>query len=405
MFELILNVTERCDRACGYCRVPKSGRSMSWDTACRALGEAEGQPLPSVGFYGGEPLIEAELVIRAMGRAMSTLNRPVFTLTTNGRHLDEGLLDRMEGAPIDISLSHDGMRQGSTRPSPGIDALADADRAARALLEYKPASLAMCTYRPQDVPGLRRDVEHLAGLGFKRISLNPDLYSSGWDFDELESELIGIMDDFPGAAVPSGSEPCVCTSRAGRTLFVDTDGTYYPCLAHKGRRDLAIGDAEHGVDRCARDSVLARSAMIPERCVGCEHYSRCMVGCGCARLISTGGLEGVSDDLCAYERMLFGLRTDGCRGEGIFHGCAISDDAVQSMHKDGEGSLLHGNGFRARNAFLSARQGLYRFRPSPEGEVRGFKEPVRLKAEPILGPGLVWRAWGPGPPHHLIEAR
>ena len=301
--DIILNLTRRCNLRCYKCPVEKTGATMTWDTVVRALRFAEGAESPSVSFYGGEPTIESKLMLTVMDKALLELDRPRFGFTTNGMFLNRGLLLDLAGYPVSIALSHNGTRQASTRGMP-----LEADRAARLLLDFFPESTAMCTYWPRDVSSLEADVVHLAELGFKRISLNPDLKVGGWDIGLLEPTLLDILKDNRDIEFPGLQRGFVREACGSKDLFVDVDGTLYRCIAHPENRSYSIGDVFTGIRDDLNDDLNKRCATIPERCICCPVSATCGMRCSCVRILSTGGLTDVSDSVCEYEKMMYRIR-------------------------------------------------------------------------------------------------
>lgn len=128
---LVFGITERCNFRCRYCtlsgRYPGlpvySEKSMPWSVVRRSLDFF----LPRAGpdswllFYGGEPMLEWELIEKAVGHVRNRggcRSDLGFTVTTNGSLLDERKIDfliRNQGSLI-VSLDgpayiHDRMRR------------------------------------------------------------------------------------------------------------------------------------------------------------------------------------------------------------------------------------------------------------------------------------------------------
>jgi uncharacterized protein len=61
-----LCITQECNLACSYCYIPKRPRVMSLETARDAVDfifrQAAGMDQFEIGFFGGEPLLEFELI-------------------------------------------------------------------------------------------------------------------------------------------------------------------------------------------------------------------------------------------------------------------------------------------------------------------------------------------------------
>ena len=241
---MILNITRECNMRCAYCRVDKDGSTMSYETVVSALKLSNDGD--HIGFFGGEPLLHPRLVTSAMDCALGMHDDVNFSLTTNGTMFTEDLLDLLSEYPLFIALSHDGTRQSETRPLPDGGATG-ADDAARMLLQYDPGAIAMTTYRPEDVPSLVDDVSHLYGLGFRHISLNPDIQDDGYDIPGLESALLDILDCY-GDVDFIGMRKGFVRGDCREKLFIETDGRIFGCISHADHPELCLGDVSSGVD-------------------------------------------------------------------------------------------------------------------------------------------------------------
>jgi len=107
---LVLDITERCNLCCSYCcfsgnfegHRTHSQKSMSWEIAERAMShflenDQVGDGTYPITFYGGEPLLEFELVKKCVSYAetkASELGKTVrFSITTNGTLLTDDVVD------------------------------------------------------------------------------------------------------------------------------------------------------------------------------------------------------------------------------------------------------------------------------------------------------------------------
>ena len=106
---LLLNVTEECNLRCGYCSFSgiyegsrvHSHKKMGWETARRAIDYFVAQPLAPdvvIGFYGGEPLTNSDVMQRAVAHSIEVLGRgsirPRFSITTNGVLLTKNWIEQ-----------------------------------------------------------------------------------------------------------------------------------------------------------------------------------------------------------------------------------------------------------------------------------------------------------------------
>ncbi len=120
--QLILNVSEACNFRCAYCvfgeadptRRSHTGRMMNWDTAKAAIDEfllnSKKADHRAVTFYGGEPLLNLELLRRCVAYIrQDPQNEDVyFGLTTNGSLLTNEVGKFLASANVGITVSLDG---------------------------------------------------------------------------------------------------------------------------------------------------------------------------------------------------------------------------------------------------------------------------------------------------------
>jgi uncharacterized protein len=118
-----MQVTQLCNFRCEYCCYSgayetrtHSNKVMSWDTAQKGIDflvdhSADSNRL-SLGFYGGEPLLEPDLIGRCIEYAEKrTEGRGItFHVTTNGTLLTGDIVDFLFRHDVSITISLDGPR-------------------------------------------------------------------------------------------------------------------------------------------------------------------------------------------------------------------------------------------------------------------------------------------------------
>ena len=99
----MLIVTHACNLACRYCFVHQEPSRMTYDTAKRAaqflLDNAEGtNDIPSINFFGGEPLLMWDSIIKPLTLWLREEVKKPFELsmTSNGILLDDKKIDFMK---------------------------------------------------------------------------------------------------------------------------------------------------------------------------------------------------------------------------------------------------------------------------------------------------------------------
>lgn len=127
--QLTLQVTQQCNLRCAYCaysgiyennRTHNSAR-MSFDVAKKAIDYflEHNTHLADVviGFYGGEPLLEFELIKKCVEYANSKVEgkKILFNMTTNGTLLSDKVVDFLSRYNFSISISLDGSKEEHDR--------------------------------------------------------------------------------------------------------------------------------------------------------------------------------------------------------------------------------------------------------------------------------------------------
>lgn len=122
---IILQVTQNCNLKCSYCPYAWDGymerqhnkKNMSWKTAKKALdffirNSYESDEL-AVSFYGGEPLLEFDLIKKCITYITSIVkSKPItFHMTTNGTLINREFLDFIGGFDFGIYISLDGPKE------------------------------------------------------------------------------------------------------------------------------------------------------------------------------------------------------------------------------------------------------------------------------------------------------
>jgi uncharacterized protein len=128
----ILVATLRCEHSCPYCQVSRRSADrerydMSWETAVKAIEVALSSPSRHIKleFQGGEPLLNFELIERAVPhakeRAAAVGKEVEFVITTNLALLTDEILAFCRTHNVQLSTSLDGPADlhNRNRPRPG----------------------------------------------------------------------------------------------------------------------------------------------------------------------------------------------------------------------------------------------------------------------------------------------
>ncbi|MCU7937475.1 MAG: radical SAM protein [Candidatus Thiodiazotropha sp. (ex Dulcina madagascariensis)] len=120
---LLLLVAEGCNMACTYCygqyhRNDVSEKIMDEKTAIKALDVGYAAGARGVGFFGGEPLINFDVIEKVVGHAEKNGMDITWGITTNGTLVTEGIAKFCQDHDIAVSVGMDGMRHEHEKTRP-----------------------------------------------------------------------------------------------------------------------------------------------------------------------------------------------------------------------------------------------------------------------------------------------
>lgn len=109
---MLLGLTNKCNLNCSYCFVSQNEQEMSLEIAEQALqwlksNNENNEELPTVGFFGGEPLLKFNDIIKPLVEKYSKEFN--WSITTNGMLLNEDIVDFLYKYDIIPLLSFDGV--------------------------------------------------------------------------------------------------------------------------------------------------------------------------------------------------------------------------------------------------------------------------------------------------------
>lgn len=331
-YRLTLMVTHDCNMRCSYCYVGgKSRRSMDERVGRRAIERALASLEPGgtldLGFFGGEPMLEAALVARLAEYARQTAAkhaaRAAFAFTTNGTVVGPATWRVITAPDIDLSVSFDGLPEIHDRHRRFADGRGSSARVLdtiHRLLAEKPKIRTAAVVRPDTVEHLPEAIEFTRDLGIRRIDLNLDVWAE-WtegDADALEDAIARAArvwaDGLPHLAVNWFDEKtaalCGLDMRGGvRCGFGDGEvavapsGNLYPC-------ERLIGDDDANPMRLAghatkgTDFLNIREAQEPTTaaCAGCSDKALCNTFCRCSNYVRTGDTATPDRLLCLWNQ-------------------------------------------------------------------------------------------------------
>jgi uncharacterized protein len=293
-------LTHDCNLACGYCYTgDKFAKTMpdkvGWEALRMAFRQVAPEEILTVSFFGGEPLLEFARMARFTRVASDWARRrhvPIeFQVTTNATILSEKILEFFAHYPFQVAFSVDGLGSDHDRHRSFVSG-----RPSSALvwrnLETAASSLPQATIHivvnPDTVQGLPATVQRLGQLGYRDITLLPNM-DTIWGSDsrtqvaQIYSQLVDLMQTSPLRVSPiydmGLTEPRLQSCGFGADdVAVSPTGALYPCARLVGtdqREPIQLGHVKTGVDETKVKQIKARARA---KQAGCGSEG----GCACS---------------------------------------------------------------------------------------------------------------------------
>lgn len=330
-FALTLMVTHACNMRCTYCYTgEKAGRRMPCGVgeaairrAIASLGTGEGGAHLELGFFGGEPLLEAAAIGHWMDLARRETQRMgatvSFHLTTNGTVASGAAWDILVQPDLHLALSVDGLPSSHDRFRLFGDGRGSAHvvrGTMERLLAWPKAFSVVVVVRPETVSSLAEGIRHLRQLGVKSIEPSLDLWTR-WTREDavalrraiaeaarlwaegLPQHALNWFDE--KAAELAGCETGTRCGFGAGELAVAPSGNLYPCerLIGEDPSHHPLRLPGHVLDG---DGGFAAAVHPPgkqaDACPGCIMHRQCNTGCRCSNFIRTGDIRKPDGLLC-----------------------------------------------------------------------------------------------------------
>lgn len=312
-FTLVLVVNHACNLACRYCYTgAKFARPMAATLARHAIARAAASVEPggtlALGFFGGEPLLEALAIRRwtafARARCRARGLALALDLTTNGTLAGGDAWAVMTDPALALAVSFDGLPELHDRHR----VLAGGGPSARTVLatlrRLQHAGRALrvvAVVRPDTAARLPEALRFLRDLGIEMVDLNLDLWTAWSPADlsvlrEALHEAAAVWrDGLPGFGVNWFNEMALrmarvpatgtsCGADCGAQVAVAPSGRMYPC-------ERMVGE-----DRVGHPLVLPGHVLDGEDFLGFASAGSGAgaggLACRCCRFVRTGRIDG-----------------------------------------------------------------------------------------------------------------
>jgi uncharacterized protein len=112
---ITFQMTKACNLACSYCYVQQdgrlSGKCITWEVIEKALCtlfSCKDDLSHTVTFFGGEPLLQFNLMRKTIEYTKQCCKKPRFSVTTNGTLLSPGVCEYLVENDVNLIVSYDG---------------------------------------------------------------------------------------------------------------------------------------------------------------------------------------------------------------------------------------------------------------------------------------------------------
>lgn len=341
---LCLHVAHTCNLNCSYCFASQGKYHgdraiMSYEVGKRALDflvENSGNRRNlEVDFFGGEPLMNFDVVKRLVAYARSIEKEKGknfrFTLTTNGVLVDDDVIEFANRECSNVVLSLDGRKEVHDRYRVDYAGNGSWDKIVPTFQKFVEARGGKNYYMRGTFthanPDFLEDIKVMLDLGFNELSMEPVVCAEGDPSALTDDDLPIVMEQYEKLAelmierdkagkpftfyhymIDLSGGPCIYKRISGcgsgtEYMAVTPWGDLYPCHQFVGEEKFKLGDIWQGVTnketQCefGNCNVYAR----PD-CRDCWAKLYCSGGCAANAYHSTGSVNGVYEYGCKLFR-------------------------------------------------------------------------------------------------------
>jgi len=300
-------------------------------------------------FYGGEPLLERELIYDIVDYTQKIKAQTghifYYKITTNGTLLDEDFLKFSRDINMSVGFSHDGLAQDDCRLfHDGGGSFALLEDKLKLLLEYQPYAAAMSVVDPSTASKACETVHFLFNKGFRYITLGLN-YGGAWTqakLDILEREYKKMAELYKKWTRAehkfylSPFEMKILSHLKGEKYNADRrkmsqeqpsvapDGKIYSSSRHVGNPAFIIGDVFSGIDAGKQRDIFIKGTP-PDACLECAILTRCNYAYDSLGSDETGVVSAIAPVQCVHEQLI----------------TPIADDIAATLYKERNALFIH----------------------------------------------------------------
>ena len=332
---LCLHVAHTCNLNCAYCFASQGKYHgdraiMSFEVGKRALDflieHSAGRRNLEVDFFGGEPLMNFELVKRLVAYARSREKECGknfrFTLTTNGMLIDDDVIDFANREMSNVVLSLDGRKEIHDRYRVDYAGNGSWERIVPRFQKLVEARGNKNYYMRGTFthanPDFLKDIQEMLRLGFTELSMEPVVCAPGDPSALTAEDMPVVMEQYEKLAelmlrrhregrpftfyhymIDLEGGPCIYKRISGcgsgtEYMAVTPWGDLYPCHQFVGEERFKLGNVFEGVtNREVQEEFAACNVYTRPECADCWAKLYCSGGCAANAYHATGSISGI----------------------------------------------------------------------------------------------------------------
>lgn len=337
---MCLHVAHTCNLNCQYCFASQGQYHgeralMSFEVGKQALdfliAQSGSRVNLEVDFFGGEPLMNFDVVKRLVAYARSVEKERGkhfrFTLTTNGVLIDDDVIDFANREMSNVVLSLDGRKEVHDRYRVDYAGNGSWEKIVPKFQKLVQARQGKNYYMRGTFthanPDFLKDIQTMLDLGFTELSMEPVVAASGDPAALTEADKEIVMQQYEDLArlmlqrdkegrpftfyhymIDLKGGPCIYKRISGcgsgtEYMAVTPWGDLYPCHQFVGDEKFKLGNIWDGVENHAVQAEFAGcNVYAREECRDCWARLYCSGGCAANAYHATGSVRGVYADGC-----------------------------------------------------------------------------------------------------------
>ena len=332
---LCLHVAHVCNLNCSYCFASQGKYHgdraiMSYEVGKQALdflvANSKGRRNLEVDFFGGEPLMNFDVVKRLVAYARSIEKAAGknfrFTLTTNGVLIDDDVIDFANKECSNVVLSLDGRKEIHDKYRVDYAGNGSWEKIVPKFQKLVEARNGKAYYMrgtfTHENPDFLKDIEKMLELGFTELSMEPVVGPEGEPTTLTAEDLPIVLEQYEKLAelmlkrhregrpftfyhymIDLKGGPCVYKRISGcgsgtEYMAVTPWGDLYPCHQFVGKDEFKLGNVFDGVtNHEVVGEFAACNVYTRPECKNCWAKLYCSGGCAANAFNATGSVNGV----------------------------------------------------------------------------------------------------------------